>query len=223
VASAEPAVLVERRGATLVLTLNRPQRRNAIDMSMAEGIAAALDELDNDDALSVGVIVGAGGVFCSGMDLGEFAAGRIPSAGGRGLAGIVERPPEKPLIAAVEGNAVAGGFEIALACDLIVAAEGAKLGIPEARRGLVAAGGGLLRLPRRVPEPIAMELALTGAPIEAERAYALGLVNRLSAPGAALDDALALAARIVANDPQAVGATKRVLGEQRGRSRQTED
>jgi enoyl-CoA hydratase len=215
-AEGDSAVRVERRGRTLVLTLDRPERRNAIDMAMARGIAAALDELDSDGDLGVGVIVGAGGGFCSGMDLAEFAAGRIPEAGGRGLAGIVERPADKPLIAAVEGHAVAGGFEIALACDLIVAARGASLGIPEVRRGLIAAGGGLLRLPRRVPEPIAMELALTGAPIDAERAYALGLVNRLSMPGAALDDALELAAAIDANSPLAVRATKRVLREQWG-------
>ena len=210
-AADERAVRVERRDRTLVLTLDRPDRRNAIDMAMARGIAAALDELDGDAELGVGVIVGAGGGFCSGMDLEEFAAGRIPAAGGRGLAGIVERPPDKPLIAAVEGHAVAGGFEIALACDLIVAARGSRLGIPEARRGLVAAGGGLLRLPRRVPEPIAMELALTGAPIDAERAYELGLVNRLSPPGGALEDALELATAINANDPLAVSATKRAL------------
>ena len=132
------------------------------------------------------MICGAGGFFCAGMDLKAFAAGERPHAGGRGFAGITERPPSKPLIAAVEGFAVAGGFEIALACDLIVAARGARLGLPEVKRALVAAAGGLLRLPARIPHHVAMELALTGDPIVAERAHALGLVNRLTDPGEAL-------------------------------------
>ncbi|MCW3011677.1 MAG: Enoyl-CoA hydratase, partial [Solirubrobacterales bacterium] len=149
---AEAPLLVERRGAVLVLTLNRPEVRNAVDMPLAEAMAAALDALDADAGLRVGVITGAGKGFCAGMDLAAFAeSGRRPWAGGRGFAGIVAQPPATPLIAAVEGFAVAGGLEIALACDLIVAAKGAKLGLPEARRGLVAAGGSLRRLPRRIP------------------------------------------------------------------------
>lgn len=214
--SDEP-LLVERRGAVLVLTLNRPEQRNAIDMPTAEVMAAALDELDGDDALSVGVLAGAGKGFCAGMDLKAFAAtGERPWAGGRGFAGIVRRPPEKPLIAAIEGFAVAGGLEIALACDLIVAARGAKLGIPETKRSLVAAGGALRRLPRRMPAGIAMELALTGEPITAERAFELGAINRVCEPGAALDVALELAAAIGANGPLALRASKAILSRQAG-------
>ena len=175
----------------LLITLNRPDARNAVNLAVAEGIAAALDELDGDDALSVGVLTGAGKGFCAGMDLKAFVSGERPWVADRGFAGIVRRPPVKPLIAAIEGFAVAGGLEIALACDLIVAARGAKLGIPEVKRSLVAAGGALLRLPRRIPYHAAMELALTGDPIAAERAAELGLVNRLAEPGGAVEAALA--------------------------------
>lgn len=209
-------VLVERRDdGILVLTLNRPEVRNAVDLPMAEAIAAALDDLDADPQLRVGVLAGSGKGFCSGMDLGAFAeTGRRPWAGDRGFAGIVRRPPATPMIAAVEGFAVAGGLEIALACDLLVAARGAKLGIPEAKRGLVAAGGALRRLPRRLPPGIAMELALTGDLILAERAYDLGLVNRLAEPGAALDEALALAAAVAANGPLSLTASKAIVQQQ---------
>lgn len=208
-------LLVERRGAVLVLTLNRPQVRNAINKPLAVAIAAALDALDADDALSVGVLTGAGGGFCAGMDLKAFGeTGERPWAGDRGFGGIVRRPSDKPLIAAVEGFAVAGGLEVALACDLIVAAEGARLGLPEVRRGLVAAGGALRRLPRLLPAPLAMELALTGELITAERAHALGAVNRLSAPGEALAVAVALAEQIAAGGPLALRATKTVLRDQ---------
>ncbi|HWF75440.1 MAG TPA: crotonase/enoyl-CoA hydratase family protein, partial [Solirubrobacteraceae bacterium] len=194
--SEERAVLIERRGRVLVATLNRPEQRNAVNLAVAEGIAAALDELDDDAELSVGVLTGAGKGFCAGMDLKAFVAGERPYIDGRGFAGIVQRPSAKPLIAAIEGFAVAGGLEIALACDLMVAARGAKLGIPEVKRSLVAAGGGLLRLPRALPRAVAMELALTGDPISAERGYELGLVNRLADPGGALEQALALAEAI---------------------------
>jgi enoyl-CoA hydratase len=210
-------LLVERRGGVLVMTLNRPEQRNAIDMPTAEAMATALDEFDADDALSIGVIAGAGKGFCAGMDLKAFAAtGARPWAGGRGFAGIVRRPAEKPLIAAIEGFAVAGGLEIALACDLIVAAEGAKLGIPEAKRSLVAAGGALRRLPRRMPAGIAMELALTGEPLTAERAFELGAINRVCEPGRALDVALELAEAIAANEPLALRASKTILSRQAG-------
>ncbi|WP_205698879.1 crotonase/enoyl-CoA hydratase family protein [Conexibacter sp. SYSU D00693] len=210
-----PPLLVERRDAVLVLTLNRPEQRNAVDVPMAEAIAAALDELDGDPGLRVGVLTGAGKGFCSGMDLKAFAqTGTRPWAGDRGFAGIVRRPPRTPLVAAIEGFAVAGGLEVALACDLVVAAKGAKLGIPEAKRGLVAAGGALRRLPRLLPAPIAMELALTGELITAERAHALGAVNRLAEPGEALTEALALAQTIAANGPLALTASKQVLQEQ---------
>ena len=169
-----PAVLTERRGDVLLITLNRPEVRNAVNAAVAEGVAGALDELDADDGLSVGVLTGAGGFFCAGMDLGAFVKGESPWFGDRGFAGIAQRASRKPLIAAIEGFAVAGGMEIALACDLIVAAKGAKMGIPEAKRSLVAAGGALLRLPRRMPYHVVMELALTGDPFPAERFYELG-------------------------------------------------
>jgi enoyl-CoA hydratase len=206
---------VRSRGV-LVITIDRPQARNAIDRAVAEGIAAALDRLDADASLAVGVITGAGGYFSAGMDLKAFAAGQPSHAGGRGFAGIVQRPPDTPLIAAIEGFAVAGGFEVALSCDLIVAARGAKLGIPEVKRSLVASGGALLRLPRRIPYHVAMELALTGDPISAERGHELGLVNRLAEPGGALDAALELAAAITPNGPLALAATKRILVESPG-------
>jgi enoyl-CoA hydratase len=205
------AVHVEADGDVLVVTIDRPEARNAVNLAVAEGIAAALERLDGDDALRVGVLTGAGGTFCAGMDLKAFVAGERPHVEGRGFAGIVQGPPRKPLIAAVEGWAVAGGFEIALACDLIVAARDARFGIPEVKRGLVAAGGALIRLPRRIPYHIAMDLALTGDPIPAERAYELGLVARLAEPGGAVVAARKLAATIAANGPLAIDATKGIL------------
>jgi enoyl-CoA hydratase len=210
------SVLVEERDGALVITIDRPEARNAIDRAIAEGIAAALDRLDGEDGLRAGVLTGAGGYFSAGMDLKAFAAGERPAAGGRGFAGIVERPPAKPLIAAIEGFALAGGLEIALACDLIVAARGARLGIPEVKRSLVASGGALLRLPARIPYHVAMELALTGEPITAERAHGLGLVNRVAEPGGTLAAALELAVAIAAGGPLAIAATKRVLVEAPG-------
>ena len=212
-AAAEQAVLTERRGRVLLVTLNRPAQRNAVNAAMAGGIAAALDTLDGDPELSIGVITGAGKGFCSGMDLKAFVTGESPTVPGRGFAGITQRASDKPLIAAIEGFAVAGGLEVALSCDLIVAARGARLGIPEVKRSLVAAGGGLLRLPRMLPRNIAMEMALTGELILAERAQELGLVNRLAEPGGALDAAVELAETIAANGPLALAATKRILVE----------
>ena len=209
-------MLTERRGEVLLVTLNRPDQRNAVNAEVAAGIAAALDELDGAPELRAGVLTGAGKGFCAGMDLKAFVAGERPHVPGRGFAGIVERPAEKPLIAAIEGFAVAGGLEVALACDLVVAARGARLGIPEVRRGLVAVGGALLRLPRRIPYHVAMELALTGEPIDAERAERLGLVNRLVEPGEAVAQALELAASIAANGPLALAASKRILVEAPG-------
>jgi enoyl-CoA hydratase len=207
----DEAVLAERRDRVLLVTLNRPDQRNAVNAAVANGIAAALDELDADDGLSIGVITGAGKGFCSGMDLKAFVTGESPVVEGRGFAGITQRAAAKPLIAAIEGFAVAGGLEVALSCDIIVAARGARLGIPEVKRSLVAAGGGLLRLPRVLPRNIAMEMALTGDLIMAERAAELGLVNRLAEPGGALDAALELAEAIAANGPLALAATKRIL------------
>jgi enoyl-CoA hydratase len=183
-------------------------------MGLAEGVAAALDELDADGDLAVGIVTGAGAGFCAGMDLKAFVTGERPWVGDRGFAGIVQRASRKPLIAAIEGFAVAGGLEVALACDLIVAAREAKLGIPEVKRSLVAAGGALMRLPRRVPYGIAMELALTGDTITAERAYELGLVNRLAERGGAVEAALELAAAVAANGPLALDATKAILQQQ---------
>jgi enoyl-CoA hydratase len=211
--SEEPAVLTERRDRVLVIKLNRPEQRNAVNAAVAAGIAAALDLLDDEADLSLGVLTGEGKGFCAGMDLKAFVAGESPYAGDRGFAGITRRASVKPLIAAVEGFAVAGGLEVALACDLIVAARGAKLGIPEVKRSLIAAGGALLRLPRAIPRGIAMELALTGDPILAERAHELGLVNRLAEPGKALETALALAGEISVNGPLALAATKRIMAE----------
>jgi enoyl-CoA hydratase len=217
--SAEPAVssepvLAERRGNVLLITINRPEVRNAVNGAVAEGIAGALDELDSDEALSVGVLTGAGGFFCAGMDLGAFVKGESPWFGNRGFAGIAQRASQKPLIAAIEGFAVAGGMEIALACDLIVAAKGAKMGIPEAKRSLVAAGGALLRLPQRMPYHVVMELALTGDPMPAERFHEFGVVNRLADPGTAVDVAIELAEKLAKSGPLAVIASKRILQEQ---------
>ena len=215
-ASESPAVLTDRRDGVLLITLNRPEARNAVNRALAVGLAAAMDALDEDRELKVGVITGAGKGFSAGMDLKAFVAGENVYVEERGFAGITRRAAAKPLIAAIEGFAVAGGLEIALSCDLLVAARGARIGIPEAKRSLVAAAGALLRLPRRIPYHVAMELALTGDPITAERAHELGLVNRLAEPGAALDAALELAGQIVVNAPLALVASKRILQEQYG-------
>ncbi len=212
--SAQPAVLTERRDGVLVITINRPEVRNAVDAAVAEGIAKALDELDGDAGLQAGILTGAGGFFCAGMDLGAFVKGESPWYGDRGFAGIAQRGARKPLIAAIEGFAVAGGFEVAIACDLIVAAAGAKLGIPEVKRSLVAAGGALLHLPKRMPYHAVMELALTGDPLPAERFHQLGVVNRIAEPGQAVDEALALAAAIVKNGPLALAASKEIVQKQ---------
>jgi len=204
-------VLTERRDGVLVVTLNRPEARNAVNGALAEGLAAGLDELDGDEELRVGVVTGAQGTFCAGMDLKAFVRGERPYVEGRGFAGITQRSARKPLIAAVEGYALAGGFEVALSCDLIVAARDASFGIPEVKRGLVAAAGALFRLPKRVPYHLAMELALTGDPISAERAAQLGVVNRLADSGGALDAALELAGAIARNGPLALAASKRIV------------
>ena len=203
-------VLVERREGVLVITINRPEAKNAINGAVAAGIAAAVDELDASDELRVGVLTGAGGTFSAGMDLKAFLRGEVPTIEGRGLGGITERPPRKPLIGAVEGWAVAGGFELLLACDLVVAAETARFGVPEVKRALVAGAGAAMLLPRRIPQAIALEMLLTGDPITAQRAAALGLVNRVTADGGALDGAVELAAAIAANGPLAVAVTKQV-------------
>lgn len=207
-------VLVERRGAVLVITINRPEQRNAINKAVSDGIGAAIRELEGDDELTIGVLTGAGKGFSAGMDLAAFAKGELPFDPERGFAGMAQQRPAKPVIAAVEGFAVAGGLEIALCADLLVAARDAKLGIPETKRALVAAGGALRRLPERIPLGVAMEMALTGDPITAERGHAIGLVNVVSEPGGALDAALELAARITPNGPLGLRASKRILQEQ---------
>jgi len=205
-----PEVLTERRDGVLVITINRPAAKNAVTEGVATGIAAALDELDYSDELRAGVLTGAGGTFCAGMDLKGFLRGESPVVKGRGFAGLTMAPPRKPLIAAVEGWALAGGFEILLACDLVVAAETAKFGVPEVKRALVAGAGGALLLPQRIPLGAALELLLTGDPATARRAYELGLVQRLTPEGGALDEAVRLATTIAANGPLAVAVTKQI-------------
>lgn len=201
----------ELHGGIAVVTFNRPQARNAIDAATARGLEAAMDRLDNDPEIRVGIVTGAGGTFCSGMDLKAFLRGEHVITKGRGFAGIVARPAEVPLIAAVEGHAVAGGFEIALACDLIVASREARFGLPEVRRGLVATAGGLLRLPGLLPPHVARDLVLTGRMAEAEEMAGHGLVSRLTEPGGALDGAMALAEVIATNGPLAVRISKAVM------------
>jgi enoyl-CoA hydratase len=208
-------VLTEVDDGILIVTINRPEAKNAMSKAAAEGIAAAMDRLDSEDDLRVGVLTGAGGTFCSGMDLKGFLRGESPTVEGRGFGGVVQAPPAKPLIAAVEGYALAGGLELMIACDLVVAHKDAKFGIPEAKRGLVAAAGGVMMLPDQIPERIAMELALTGDFIGADRAYELGLINEV-VEGSALDGAKALAKKIAANGPLAVRVSKQVMKESRG-------
>ncbi len=208
-------VLTSEEDGILIVIINRPEAKNAMTKAAAEGIAAAMDRLDSDDNLRVGILTGAGGTFCSGMDLKGFLRGESPSIEGRGFGGIVQKPPEKPLIAAVEGYALAGGLELMIACDLVTANTGAKFGIPEVKRGLVAAAGGVMMLPDQIPERIAMELALTGDFIDAARAYELGLINRIT-DGEALAAAKELAASIVANGPLAVRVSKQVIKQSRG-------
>lgn len=212
-ADSEPVVLVERRGRVLVVTINRPAQRNALNGAAGHALAAAMDTLDADDDLSVGVLTGAGGTFSAGMDLKAFLRGERPDLPGRGLGGITQTPTRKPLLAAVEGWALAGGFELLLACDLIVAAETARFGVPEVKRGLVAGGGAALKLPRRIPYAVALELLLSGEPISAQRGYDLGLVNRVVPEGQSLTAALELAELLVANGPLALAATKEVASQ----------
>lgn len=207
----DDAVAVDIADGVMTITLNRPQAKNAVNKAMADGISAAIDELESNPDLRVAIITGAGGTFCSGMDLKAFVTGELPVVEGRGFAGLVEYLVKKPVIAAVEGYALAGGFEVAISCDLIVVSEEAKFGIPEVKRGLAAAGGGLIKLPKQIPARIAMELALTGDFISARRAYELGLVNQVVPAGTALEAARALAARIAANGPLAVAASKQVV------------
>ncbi|MGW1915324.1 crotonase/enoyl-CoA hydratase family protein [Streptomyces sp. NPDC002076] len=209
-------VLHERRGGVLTLTINRPAQKNAVDHEVAVQLAAAVDLLDADPELSVGVLTGAGGVFSAGMDLKAFTRGELPVLPGRGFGGLTRAAVRKPLIAAVEGWALGGGFEMVLACDLIVAAEDARFGLPETTRGLVAAEGGLVRLPRRLPYHVAARVLLTGEPLTAAEAKQYGLVNELTPPGTALTVARELAERVARNAPLALAAVKEVLRETQG-------
>jgi enoyl-CoA hydratase len=205
-------VLFERRGHCAIITLNRPSARNAINQAVARGLTEALQRLEADGELWVGILTGTPPAFCAGADLKEMAT-PSPSDGGERanvVTGFIRHERTKPLIAAVEGPAVAGGCELVLACDLVVAAAGATFGVPEVKRSLVAAAGGLFRLARKIPENVAMECILTGDPVTAQRAYELGLVNQLTGTGGALEGALGLAERICANAPVAVRESRAV-------------
>ena len=203
----------EKRGQTAIITIRRPEARNAVNAEVAQGIEAALDRLEAEDDAWVGIITGEGTVFCAGADLKAIASGQAGSISTQrgGFGGVVTRERTKPLIAAVDGPAFAGGCEIVIACDLVVASTKAAFGLPEVKRSLVAAAGGLFRLPRAIPRNVAMELALTGDPIPAERAYALGLINELVEPGEALEAAIGLAGRICANAPMAVRESRNIV------------
>jgi enoyl-CoA hydratase len=205
-------VLTHVSDGVLEVTINRPEARNALNRAAAEGIAAAMDRLDAEADLRCAILTGAGGTFCAGMDLKAFMMGDLPIVAERGFGGLTEWTPGKPVIAAVDGFALAGGMELALACDMIVASAEARFGLPEVKRGLVAAGGGVVLLPRLVPRALAMELVLTGDTIDARRALGLGLVNRLT-EGPAIDGARELARAIAANGPLAVSASKRLVRE----------
>ena len=207
------AVATEVTGGIAVITISRPEARNAVNGDVARGIAAAVEACDASSDVRVLVLTGAGGTFCAGMDLKGFLAGDTPTVPGRGFAGITERPPVKPVIAAVEGYALAGGFEIVLSCDLVVASQTAKFGLPEVRRGLVAGAGGLLRLANRIPYHLAMEMILTGEHFPASRLAEAGLVNRLVSAGQALEGARDLAAKVALGAPLSLAASKRVVVE----------
>ena len=207
VAAMSDAVLTETRGRVLLITLNRPEAMNAINTDLAQGVLAAVRQLDGDDGLTAGVMTGAGRGFCAGMDLKAFAASGPP----QGMGEFFENGARKPLIAAIEGFALAGGLEMALACDLLVAADNVKFGIPEAGVGLFAGGGALIRLPGRVGYMKAMEMALTADPITAQEALSLGLISRMTEPGKAIDAAMELAERIARNAPLSVAASKEII------------
>ncbi|MFB9905718.1 crotonase/enoyl-CoA hydratase family protein [Allokutzneria oryzae] len=204
-------VRTEVIGSTLLITIDRPGARNAVNAAVAAKLSAAIDRLEQEPGLRVGVLTGTGGTFSAGMDLKAALTGESPTVPGRGFGGLARAETTKPLIAAVEGWAVGGGFELALSCDLVVAAEGARFGLPEVARGLIAAGGGAIRLPKRLPHHLAMELLLTGDPITADRAEHVGLVNRLVPNGEAAAAAIQLAEHVAANAPLALAAVKRVV------------
>lgn len=211
-------VTTEIQGRLMIITLNRPDAMNAVNHTMAKQLADVMDELDANQSVSVGVLTGAGRGFCAGMDLKEFVEKGMPNVGDRGFGGIVQRAAKKPLVSAVEGFALAGGLEIAMSTDLIVAAKGAKLGIPEVGVGLFASAGAMLKLPRTVPYSMAMRMALTGQPITAEQAYDAGLVTELAEKGEALKTAIELASVIAENAPLGLMASKELLREMQGRT-----
>lgn len=206
----QPLIVTDHEGVR-TMTLNRPDARNAVNLELATAIDEAITELDERSDLTVAILAANGPTFCAGMDLKAFLRGERPLTPGRGFAGIARKPPRKPIIAAVDGPAVAGGFEIVLSCDMIVATENVFFALPEVKRGLVAAGGGLLRLPGRLPYHLAMELALTGKPLSAADAERLGLINKLVPAGGALAAATELAREIAENGPLAVATTKQIL------------
>jgi enoyl-CoA hydratase len=203
----------EVRGRVALLTINRPEARNAVNGAVANGMEEAIDRLEADDEVWVGIVTGTGPVFSAGADLKAVADGTAAQMSTKrgGFAGIARRERTKPLIAAVNGAALAGGCEIVLSCDLVVASTESRFGIPEVKRSLVAGAGGLFRLPRALPKNVAMELALTGDPIDAQRAYDLGLVNRLAEPDTLIETAIALADQICANAPLAVRASRDIV------------
>ncbi len=211
-------VLTEIRGRVMVIMLNRPNAMNAVNQELAQELAAAVDDMDANPEISCGVLTGNGRGFCAGMDLKAFAQGSFPTVPGRGFGGITEQSPKKPLIAAVEGFALAGGLELALSCDLIVSAEGAKFGIPETGVGLFAGAGGLLRLPRVLPYAVAMRMALTAKPITAEEAQGYGMIAEITPKGEALDKAIELAEEVAKNAPLGLIASKALLREMQGRT-----
>ncbi len=204
-------LLLEVESGVAVITINRPEAKNAINQAVAQAMAKTLDEIESREDVRAVILTGAGGSFCAGMDLKAFVAGENVSVEGKGFAGFVQAFISKPVIAAVEGYALAGGCELALNCDLIVAANNARFGLPEVKRGLVAAAGGLLRLPRQLPYRIAMELALTGEMADSQRMYELGLINRLVEPGESMAAARELASTIAANAPMSTRVTKTVI------------
>lgn len=209
--TSDDVVLTERRGPILIITINRPQAKNAGNSAVGVAMNEAMDLLDETDELFVGIVTGAGGDFSAGADLKEAAKGGKRVSPPRGGFGLMRRPSRKPLIAAIEGVAVGGGLETALSCDLIVAARNARMGLPEARHNVVAIGGGLFRLPKRIPYHIAMELALTGELQSGEWMAQYGLVNRLVEPGGALEGAVELANQILVNGPTALAASKEII------------
>jgi enoyl-CoA hydratase len=209
----QPAVITEIQDGVMIITINRPEAKNAINAAVAQGLAEAMIALDAIADVRVGILTGTQNTFCAGMDLKAFVRGESAVIAGRGFGGITEAPPRKPLIAAVEGYALAGGFELALACDLIIAADNAKFGIPEVTRGLAAGGGGLIRLPRQMPYRMAMELALTGSHISAEKLLGLGMVNKVVPEGTALAQAIGMARLILQNGPLGVEVSKAIISQ----------